>query len=594
MKLDSERLRSFIRIEGHLSPQGSEQNYFFLKRVDGLTQVFNCNPSGSWPKQLTFFEEGVESYWLSPCGTYIAATVNNKGSEHGPIALTDLRSGVTRIIFQMMDAQSGAIVWSKDGSSFLFRSNFENKRDFKIYEYVVAEEMYFLRIDFEGWGYPIEYSSCGQFILYGSATSGANQELYLFDVENGCSEHLTPHEGQNRYEAAFAGSPGHLFILSDWDSEFKQLYTFDISSSTMRKVGGFCEWDSGGLKVSRDANYVAYSLNEGGYSRLLVIEVSSGSELPIPEFRGVLSSYQFTNNNEILLAYQNSVRSSDCYLTAIGGNEFTQLTFSSYQGLSPNLFVEPKLIQYTSFDGLQIPAFLFLPQNYQSGSRIPMVLHFHGGPEGQFRPIFYKHLQYLLELGIGVCAPNIRGSSGYGARYMAMDDYRKRPDSIRDGVELAKFVAAEGFTSFDKLGVVGGSYGGYMVLALITEAPDLFAAAVNVVGISNLVTFLKNTKPYRRKLREAEYGPLSDEEFLASISPIHKMERVKTPLLVVHGKTDPRVPISEAEQLVGELKKSGKMVESLFFEDEGHGIRKLSNQMLYFESMVQFFLKNIF
>ena len=314
-------------------------------------------------------------------------------------------------------------------------------------------------------------------------------------------------------------------------------------------------------------SHVAFLINEAGYSRLTVVEVATGLEIPIPEFKGIVNSCKFTADNGLLLSYQSASRASDCYHLALQGKRLDQITFSSYQGLDRESFIEPQLIQYTSFDGLEIPAFLYLPNNYKPNSPIPMILHFHGGPEGQFRPIFHKHLQYLLELGIGVCAPNIRGSSGYGAEFMAMDDYKKRPDAIKDGIELAAFLVKKGFTDFDRLGVVGGSYGGFMVLSLITNAPNYFAAAVNVVGISDLVTFLKNTKPYRRKLREAEYGPLSDECFLKSISPIHKISEVRTPLLVVHG-FDPRVPISEAEQLVGRLKQSKKEVETLFFADE--------------------------
>ena len=594
MKFSSERLRRYIRIEGHVSPQGDLENYFFLKRVNGLTQVFNCSSPASWPNQITFFEEGVDSFSLSPCGLYVAVLVNSGGSEHGPIVLIDLENQVSKVVLQEPDTQSGGIVWSADGSRFLFRSNIENKRDYKIYEYKLGVDSYALRIDCQGWGYPIQYSPCERYILYGVASSGANQDLYMYNVKDDDSKHLTPHEGDVRYEALLLSCGEKIILLSDIHSEFKRLYIMNTDGKNKRSVGNEYSWELSSLEVSRDSRYAAFVINEAGYSRLAVVEIQTGLELALPEFKGVIGSYKFSSENGLLLSYQSSKQSSDCYYFKLGGDSLSQLTFSSYQGLNKDLFIEPELIEYESFDGLRIPAFLYLPKGCKAGSPVPMVIHFHGGPEGQFKPIFYKHLQYLLELGIGVCAPNIRGSSGYGAEYMALDDYRKRPDAIQDGIELAKFLVEKGYTSFDKLGVVGGSYGGFMVLALITNAPKYFAAAVNVVGISNLVTFLKNTKPYRRKLREAEYGPLNDEIFLESISPIHKLSEVRTPLLVVHGVTDPRVPISEAEQLVGGLKLAKKEVDYLFFEDEGHGIRKLSNQIEYFEAMIKFFIKNLF
>lgn len=595
MDFDAERLRRFIKIEGHTSPQGSPQNYFFLKRADGVLQVFTCDSPSSCPKQLTFFEEGVENYYLSPCRSYLAVVVNSSGSEHGPIVLVDIEKQTTKIVLQDIDAQSGMVVWAIDGSRFLFRSNIENKRDYKIYEYCLSTHSYVLKIDCEGWGYPLQYSPCGGYLLFGVASSGANQDVYLYDINLGSSRHLTPHEGAVRYEAAFLGHHTKVLFLSDLDSDsgFKRLYLMDIEKSTVHKLGKEFEWDLSGLQVSSDSLYYAFVVNEAGFSKLIVVNSESGLEELIPDVGGVLNSFVFTSANDLLMSYQSPTRSSDCYCYCLRNQSFDQITYCSYQGLNRDSFIEPELIHYKSFDGLEIPAFLYLPENYKPKTPIPMILHFHGGPEGQFRPTFYKHIQYLLQLGIGVCAPNIRGSSGYGADYMALDDYKKRPDGIRDGSELALFLVERGFTDFNRLGIVGGSYGGFMVLSLITNAPNYFAAAVNVVGISNLVTFLKNTKPYRRRLREAEYGPLSDESFLKSISPIHKISKVRTPLLVVHGVTDPRVPISEAEQLVGEMKRLEKEVESLFFDDEGHGIRKLSNQFTYFENMIKFFLKNL-
>jgi len=415
--------------------------------------------------------------------------------------------------------------------------------------------------------------------------------LFLYDLKSSESILISSHEGQATYEAAFGRTDEELYLLTNEGSDFHRLVYRNLNESKLTPIGPDIPWELSGLQVSPCRRYLLYAANEGGYSNLYLIDAWLNNELPTPETKGIISSCSFTENLDLLFCYDFPKRSSEVYRWSFLQSEVRQLTWSCYQGLMPHEFIQPELRYYESFDGLKIPAFLYLPKNFKKGTPIPMILHFHGGPEAQFTPNFYKHFQYFLELGIGICAPNIRGSSGYGHHYMSLDDYKKRMDSVQDGVELARWLMDEGYTTSDQLGVMGGSYGGFMVLSLITEAPQYFAAACDVVGISNLVTFLKNTAPYRRALREAEYGPLSDEEFLRSISPIHKMDRVITPLLVVHGATDPRVPLDEAQQVVDALKQRNREVEWLFFEDEGHGIRKLDNQIAYYDKMFAFFCR---
>ncbi len=587
-----QRLLQYVKIDGHSSVQpGNSDQYFYLKRTDGVVQIFKSALKNTWPRQLTYFEEGVDGYKASPDGKIIAAIVNFKGSEHNPIALIDATTGSWTMAVQYDGAQVGSILWRPDSSAFLFRSNHENGKDFQIYEYRLFESDIRLLVPSTGWAFPIAFSPSQEKLLYGQALSNADMNLFLWEKSSNTSEILTPHEGQISYEAGFGRTDNELYVLSNEGSDFHKLYHWDLDSGKKQPLGPSIDWELSGLEISSCGRYVLYSANEEGYSSLYLIDAWLNNELPTPETKGIISAYSFTQSMDILFCYDFPKRSSEVYLWSWAHAESKQLTWSSYQGLMPHEFVQPELIEYESFDGLKIPAFLYLPKNYKRGKTIPMILHFHGGPEAQFRPNFFKHFQYFLEMGIGICAPNIRGSSGYGLHYMSLDDYKKRMDSVKDGVELARYLMEEGYTSSDKLGVMGGSYGGYMVLSLITEAPQYFAAACDVVGISNLVTFLKNTAPYRRALREAEYGPLSDEEFLKSISPIYKMDRVITPLLVVHGATDPRVPLDEAQQVVDALKARNREVDWLYFDDEGHGIRKLENQILYYDKMFQFFAK---
>jgi dipeptidyl aminopeptidase/acylaminoacyl peptidase len=253
--------------------------------------------------------------------------------------------------------------------------------------------------------------------------------------------------------------------------------------------------------------------------------------------------------------------------------EARQITRSSTAGIPRSSFRRPHLVRYPTFDGRKIPALLYEPD----AENAPVVVNVHGGPESQSRPAFAPVTQYLLHRGYAVFFPNVRGSTGYGKAYTHLDDVELRMDSVRDLAHAAEWLREKGH---QRVAVLGGSYGGFMVLAALTEYPELWTAGVDIVGIANLVTFLENTGSYRRGLREPEYGSLErDRDFLESISPIHKAENIRAPLMVIHGKNDPRVPVGEAEQIVERVRENGGTVEYLLYEDEGHGLAKLKNRL---------------
>jgi dipeptidyl aminopeptidase/acylaminoacyl peptidase len=279
---------------------------------------------------------------------------------------------------------------------------------------------------------------------------------------------------------------------------------------------------------------------------------------------------------------------SYAYRVGSGAADPTPLTVADTQGIDLDSFPLPELVTYKSFDGLDIPAFIFLPPTFVKGQPIPFVVNFHGGPEGQSRPGFSAQIQFLLSRGYGVMLPNVRGSTGYGREFHMMDNYQKRWDSVKDGAEAARWLVKNGYAEAGKIAAYGGSYGGFMSVATVIEGSDVFGAAIDVVGIVNFKTFLEQTRDYRRKLREAEYGPLSDPEFLASVSPLNRVDEIKTPMMIAHGLNDPRVPVGEAMQLAVELQKRGYDPELLYFPDEGHGFAKLENRLLFADRMVKF------
>ena len=248
---------------------------------------------------------------------------------------------------------------------------------------------------------------------------------------------------------------------------------------------------------------------------------------------------------------------------------------------------------YPTFDGKQIPAWLFLPHGAEAKKRLPFIVQFHGGPEGQERPWFSADRAFILAQGYGILAPNVRGSTGFGKAWRDLDNYKLRLDSVKDGKAAADWLVSTGLADPKRIACWGASYGGYMVLAELTEFPDTFAAGIEVVGISNFETFLERTAAYRRALREAEYGPLTDREFLRSISPIRKVKSITAPLLVCQGEQDPRVPVEEARQIEKALKDLNRPVQALYFKDEGHGFAKRNNRRTYLRTVAQFLKKHL-
>jgi dipeptidyl aminopeptidase/acylaminoacyl peptidase len=344
---------------------------------------------------------------------------------------------------------------------------------------------------------------------------------------------------------------------------------------------------------------LAYALNRDGEVEIVIRELESGQEQSVAGLPpGALYTYWQNGlawdrrGQRLAISWTASRTNPNVFVSSGTNAAAVQLTQASGLGLNQSQLTEPEHVQYPTFDGRQIPA-LFYPAPHAPGLA-PCVVFVHGGPEGQYRPTFQPIVQYLVSAGFAVLAPNVRGSTGYGRAYMHLDDVRKRMDSVADLAHAAYWLRGSGRADPHRIAVYGGSYGGFMVLAALTTYPDLWAAGVDLVGIANFVTFLENTGPWRRHLREAEYGSLeNDRAFLEEISPINHVERIRAPLLVIHGANDPRVPITEAEQMVGRLRGLGRTVEFLRLEDEGHQIAKLKNKLVAYPLVADFLRRHL-
>jgi dipeptidyl aminopeptidase/acylaminoacyl peptidase len=346
--------------------------------------------------------------------------------------------------------------------------------------------------------------------------------------------------------------------------------------------------DVEGVELSRDGRYLVASRNVDGYSEVLLFN-GRGRRMPDPRIpEGIVGGFEFSpDSGRLAFTLTAPERNPDVWVVDLPDGDARHLTRSSTAGIPPRSFRRPRVVRYTSFDGRRIPA-LF----YERGAEdAPVIVNVHGGPESQARPAFAPVTQYLLGRGYAVFFPNVRGSTGYGKVYTHLDDVGLRMDSVEDLAYAAYWLRERGH---GRIAVMGGSYGGFMVLAALTEYPELWTAGVDIVGIANLVTFLQNTGSYRRSLREQEYGSLErDHDLLKFISPIHKAEKIAAPLMVIHGKNDPRVPVGEAEQIVERVRGNGGTVEYILYEDEGHGLAKLKNRLDAYPKIAAFLDRHV-
>ncbi len=598
-------IANFLQI-GSTMPGGYSwdgKTVYFTSSLSGTPQMFRINEHG-WPYQLTSFEDGIDLYSggvpyfnLSWGGNLAIVGASVGGSEISQLILLDTRTGKTHQLTHRPDARYRVCMWAKDDRSIIYNSTEENGVDYHIYRMDIAtgesEKIFGDTLDLAGGKYPVGLSQDGSRLIIERWNSNADKDFWLLDLNTGEYQKVNEDTSAVRYDAmTLMPDNKTIWLLCNANDEgITRLAKMKVGSPKVEFVeDGWLEskWEIDAMQVSRDYKYMTVQVNEEGYMRLKMREVESRRALPSPPLDGQMGGGVFADDGTCLISFEGPTRAPDVWRWDPATEELEQLTFSSYAGIDRELFSAPELISYTSFDGLEIPAFLYLPPGYQEGDKIPFIVYAHGGPSSQFKPKFIRSYQYLILNGYGVIAPNPRGSGGYGAEYMALDDYKLRKNSLKDYKAAVDWLLEKGYTEKGKIGIRGGSYGGYVVLGMITEYPDLFDAAIDAVGIANFKTFLENTRPDRRKNREAEYGPLSDPEFLAEISPIHKAQLIKTPLLVIHGVNDSRVPVGEARQVIQAITDNGGMVDSLFFSDEGHGIRKRVNIITSYRKQVAF------
>lgn len=602
---DAPTISEFLKVRTpnsvRVAPDGS---VYMRDWPDGVNQLYrkarDASPADQG-KRLTNFTDGLSSYAISPDGKWIVLSAASGGSEQTDLHLLNTANDQIKPLFENPNIVYDIDVWLHDSSGFIYHANDESPRDFYIYHYDLASGKSRRLLARPGSWQASDITRDGQRLLVGVFRSISDGRTYELNAATGELTDLsaTP-ENEPTLNTAAGYLPGEdsIVMASDFQEGMRRLYIRSLKDpkapprEALPDLGG-SELEGG--DVNRERTLLATVHNENGYGTMRLFRLPGFEPVGMPNIPEGIVSVSGIEGDTLVYSLSNAQTPGSAFAWSVGEKRMPRplTTRMDQEKIDLSSFRLPMLVKYKSFDGLEIPAFLFLPQGAERGKPVPFVVNYHGGPEGQSRPGFNTVIQYLVARGYGVMLPNVRGSTGYGREFHMLDNYKNRWDSVKDGVEAARWLVDQGYAQKGRISAYGGSYGGFMSVATIVEGGDLFGASINVVGIVNFRTFLEQTKGYRQALREAEYGPLSDSEFLEKISPITYIDRIKIPMMIAHGLNDPRVPVGEAMQLAVGLQRRGYDPELLFFPDEGHGFAKLENRIVFYERMVRFLDQHI-
>jgi dipeptidyl aminopeptidase/acylaminoacyl peptidase len=572
-----------------LSPDA--KTLYFVSDLTGTVQLWSLSVVGGVPRRLSYEADRVGAYRLSPDGAQIAYGADEGGDERWAVWVMNADGTAARRISTQPERIHHVVAWTPDGSGVLVFANLRDERFFDLHEFPTTGGTPKLRFRHDGTGFGAAALRDGRVAVTTNRARSDQNHLVLVD-RDGSIKKLTPDSPSAMHTSPHAFGGG-ILVLSDRDRDLAAVARIDLDGS-FRYVVAPVDRVVDELEVA--GARIAYANNIDGRSEIRML--SDGEDraiagLPPGDLATDLigQSLAVAPDGTVAVAWARFDAPVAVYV-ARPGQPARLVVPPQMAGLSSEGLPEEELVSWRSFDGRTIPGFLLRPRGAPRGPR-PTVVQVHGGPEGQARPLWNPLTVALVAAGFNVLQPNVRGSSGYGRAYMSLDDVRLRMDSVRDLDASAAWLAEAGVAPADRIGVIGGSYGGFMTLAAITFCADRkWAAAVDIVGIASFTTFFARTAPWRRPLRAAEYGdPEKDAEFLKSISPLNFIDRVQAPLMVIHGANDPRVPVHEAEQIVSTLRSRGREVEYLRYEDEGHGLAKVKNRSDAWPKVVRFFQK---
>lgn len=600
-------------------------NLYVVDFPDGTNQLYRLapgsvagDPSAKMVK-VSSFKDGISGYTIAPDGKTIVMSAGEGGNENTSLYLL-AEEDVTVPLVGSAKVVTSLQQFGDDSKGFYYSANDSSASDFHLSYFDIATKKSTKLLAMEGSWSVGDVSPDGKKMLVQRFFSASDGRVYEVDISDRAADPAKRTLSEMSVKGSEQGAtsdcdivgylPGGkgVLLLSDMDGQ-RKLYLRTADGKVMSPISALDAFEIDSASINHERDILLVNTNEDGYGVVHAYHLPGFAEVALPQIeKGVVSPVGLRDRT--LVYTVSSARSPGIsYATKLpkegekGVPKAYAVTKAQDQGLNFAAFPEPKLVKYRSFDGVEIPAFLYLPPDVTPGTVVPFIVQYHGGPEGQWRPQFDRTVQCLSKLGFGILQPNVRGSTGYGRAFHMMDDYKKRWDSVRDGVDAAKWLVTSGYARPGKIATYGGSYGGFMSVACLVEDQErlekseskerLFGAGCDVVGIVNLKTFLEQTSGYRRKLREAEYGPLSDPEFLESVSSINKIDKIKVPMMIAHGLNDPRVPVGEAMQLAVGLQARGYDPELFFAHDEGHGFAKLGNRTVFTDRLARFMLRTI-
>ena len=596
------------------SPTGREM--LISTRFGDTPQLHLVKAPGGARQQLTFFPDAVTNARFHPNGgDYIVFSKDIGGGEWYQLYRYDLETGDVTLL---TDGKARNLMgpWSSNGDELAYMSTRRTGKDTDLWVVNPANpktDHLLTKLEGGGWE-PLDWSPDGRKILLKEELSINEAYLWQVDTTTGEKTELTDRHTSEKVsygEGRFSKDGKGIFVTTDNQSEFQRLTFLDYSEKKSRYLTTDIPWDVESFDLSKDGKRIAFVANEAGISVLYFLETATGkmtramrvfriapngketpAERRIPV---VIGGIRWSpDGKEVGYSMQLATSPADCWSYNLAHEMSERWTFSE-SAVQTGSFSNAELVKWKTFDGKQISGFLYRPPAAKFSGKRPVLVVIHGGPEGQSQPVFLGRGNYYLnELGIALIYPNVRGSTGYGKTFSLLDNGFQREDTYKDINSLFDWIGTQSDLDASRICVTGGSYGGHMTLAVSTFYSDRIKCSVDIVGMSNLVTFLEHTEAYRRDLRRVEYGDERDpkmHEFLEKIAPMNNIEKIKKPMMVVAGKNDPRVPVSESEQIAAALKKQGTPVWFLIGKDEGHGFRKKTNQDFQFYATVEFLKK---
>jgi dipeptidyl aminopeptidase/acylaminoacyl peptidase len=537
--------------------------------------------------QITFFDEPVIGAFYEPLkGEYLIYSKDVGGNEFGQLFKLDLKTLQSTLLTDGGRSQNDGVTWRKDGTGFYYSSTKRNGGDRDVY-YMDPNNPSSnkLVLEVKGGGWEIQdISEDNKQLLLCEYISANESYLWALDTETGKLSEITDRKSKNIFQnyGQYSGTQDEIWFVTDRDNEFNRLATLNIKTKKIAYHTSKIPWNVEGYSISKDKKTIAFITNEAGINKIYLMNTANKSyeevkNIPI----GLIGWLDFTKDNQSLFFTQSTAQtSSDVYKLDIKSGNIEQWTASELGEMQQSNMSKPKFIEWKSFDNLTISGFYYPASPKFTGKR-PVMINIHGGPEGQSQPAFLGANNYFTnEMGVAIIFPNVRGSLGFGKTFLAKDNGFLREDSVKDIGALLDWIALQPDLDKDRIMIMGGSYGGYMTLATAYHYADKLKCSVDIVGISNFNTFLKNTEEYRRDLRRAEYGDERNEKmaaFFDKMAPLNNTDKIKKPMFIVQGKNDPRVPVTEAIQMRDKLKAQGNTVWYLEAKDEGHGFKKKAN-----------------